>query len=695
MEQKVSGKRLTETWPGRLASVLLALLWLASMGMVDTNAYSMYPMLLGLGAVMLLVLSGMLMGGRTIRLGWLTWGSLAVALYFLVRCLCSYAIVEAWRESALIVSCCVFYVAGVYGAQSRRGGLMLAALCAAVLLNVIYFAWEPAEMGLIRWTGRPEVGLAGENSHPVALFAYKNHACAFIMISAAALLCCGAWCVQSRFAKLFCILVALAGLAISFECHSRACYALVPPVVIGIWVMQLVLWQGEGRRMGWPAVIGGITIACGLLILLVEMIWGQGLAVVADVDTHLRAKIWKSILQVMPQAPLWGYGSMGAHWEILNVFDEWHTPNMAHNEYLQVWADYGIIGLLLILALPVLHTLAAFHALGRGEMTPWRRRLVAVALLVIWCAAVVSIFDFMLHLYALAVLVAYCLGVLASPYAYVVMRGGRNAERKLVPVRGQRIGGRALLALVLCGVIGYVVWMSGQLHEPWHAQWKIDELSVPGQDDDARKRHALLAQMIQQYPDPALADFYFYMPVYGDSVAEQEAVLRTALDGNPKQGYTRTMLAHLLTQQGRFSESEMLLRQYYPQEGMPAKMTSNWPFYYYNNLMRWSWNELNKGNVAGGLSKAEYALNLRDRVWDQIYAPWGHDKRDWNQNGGGHSQSELRKIQKQVAHDAALLRRLGVQKDDSWMQPMEPGGKTALYPQWGLVPKSEEKKGSK
>ena len=128
---------------------------------------------------------------------------------------------------------------------------------------------------------------------------------------------------------------------------------------------------------------------------------------------------------------------------------------------------------------------------------------------------------------------------------------------------------------------------------------------------------------------------------------------------------------------------------------MPAKMTSNWPFYYYNNLMRWSWDELNKGNVAGGLSKAEYALNLRDRVWDQIYAPWGHDKRDWNQNGGGHSQSELRKIQKQVAHDAALLRRLGVQKDDSWMQPMEPGGKTALYPQWGLVPKSEEKKGSK
>lgn len=692
MEQRVSGKRLTETLSGRLAAVLLSVTWLVSMGAVDTNAYSVYPVLLALGGVMLLSLSAMLSGGRAVRLSWMAWLMLGVGGYFFVRCLCSYSVVEAWLESSHIVSCAVFYIAGVYGAQSRNGRLLMTVLAVAMLLNIVYFFWEPAREGLMRWTGRPEVGLAGKNSNPTGLLVYKNHTCAFLMLGGSALVGCALWCARSVWGKTVCFLLALVTLIVAFSCHSRACYLMSPVLVVMGWFLHISRRVHEGGRLGVKSLLISFALLVGVLIVLVELIWGGGLEYIVSIDSHLRYKVWECVFRVALSAPAWGCGTMGAHWETLGAFNEWSTANMAHNEYLQVWADYGVIGLLLMVGLLVSHTVVAIRALGSAILTPLHRGLISCALMVMWGGAVASLADFMMHSYPMVTLVAFCCGVLASPVA-TQPYGGRHregAEQPVNPVRVQGSVGKGILALLACAVMGFVGWQTGNLREAWYAQWQYDYLSAAGRDDDARKRHDLIAQVMQRYPDSTLADEYFTLPLYKDSLDQQEEVLRAAISGNPRQGYMITMLADLLTRRGRYEETEVLLRRYYPQEGWPVQMTRNWPLYYYNNLLNWSRREMRGGNVAMGLSMGEYVINMRPKMYHMVYAPYGRFSRYWKSDGPRYRKG-LDDLYRSLKHEVELLRRLGVQKDDSWMSAMEPGGKTALYPGWGLYSPSDDK----
>lgn len=692
MEQQVAGKRLTETCAGRAASLLLALTWLVSMGTVDTTAYSMYPTLLALGGVMLLTLSGMLCGGRMVRLGPLAWCSLAVGGYFLVRCLCSYSVVESWHESSLIVSCAIFYIAGVFGAHSRNGRLLMAVLCLALVINIVYYFWNPATQGMMRWTGRPAVGLAGANTPPVALFAYKNHACAFLMVSGCALLACAWWCARSRWAKICYAFVGLMAIVVSFNCYSRACYMILPVMILCGWFMYVVLLLCSGRRLGWLPVIISMLFAVGLLILLVELVWGNALATIANIDTHMRYYVWKYVFRAVLDAPVWGYGTMGAHWEIIDTFNEWATPNMAHNEYLQAWADYGPIGLLLMVAIIVAHSLSALRSLGRGVLTPLHRGMIAVSMLVLSGCAAISLADFMWHAYPIATITAFSCGVLASPVALPAsgaerMKQGRPA---VVGVRSQGAVGKGVLAMLcLLGMV-FVGWRACSLREAWHAQWTYDDLSAAGADEDESKRRNLLARTMYRYPDSSLVDTYILLPSGSSYPDELEEMLVLALEGNPKQGYMLTLLADLYTRQERYAEAEIIMRRFYPQQGIPELMTRNWPLFYYNNLLSWSRNKIKEGDVSVGLSMAEYVINMRPSMSHTVYR-WFGKHREYHKKYATSYRMSVDARYKALKHDAELLRRLGVQRDDSWMQPMEPGGKSALYPQWGLKSKKEGK----
>lgn len=82
METKLGSKRLSGTWCGRAAGVVLVLTWLASMTLLGANAYSYLPVLLGLIVAVALGVAGMLRGGSVVALRWLGWCSYAVGGYF-------------------------------------------------------------------------------------------------------------------------------------------------------------------------------------------------------------------------------------------------------------------------------------------------------------------------------------------------------------------------------------------------------------------------------------------------------------------------------------------------------------------------------------------------------------------------------------------------------------------------------------
>ncbi len=683
MDKKAPAKRLTETIPGRLAAVLLALIWIVSMAAVDSNAYSVWPFLVALAAVALLFVSGMLCGGKTIRIPLMGWVSLLCGGYFLVRSLCSYAMVEAWLESSIIVSCGVFYVAGIYGAQSKNGKFTPGVMLLAVLLNLLYLYLRPGEIDML-WTGRPEYGLTGHNRVPVNLFVYKNFAGAFSMLGGAVLLGAAMWLPFSRGIKSVFVLAGIISVACSFLCSTRVVYLLGPLLLCVIFVLQFIIELFTRERVRKLTVICGLSAGVFVCVEMSNLFMGDGLGLVTDIDSHGRYIMWKDVLSAAMSGPLWGFGTGASHWEIIASYVGNSTPNMAHNEYLQAWCDYGVIGVTIVLVIIVAHVMKGFQMLSIECALPIRKGVTALALLILVGVAVISFSDFYWHSYAFAVLSSYSCGVLVAP-------GGNSSSigRGVSSVRTQGAIGRAVMSLLSIGVIGFACWQFPRLAGAWCAQWDFNALNEAGLDERYEKRLDILEQVMKSYPHAEVADCYFMLPHYGGMRPHSEEMLRRALAGNPKQGYTLTMLVTILSNQTRYEEAELLMRRYYPQEGLVTTWRCSWPFFYYYNLLRWSASLMQQGKQELGMSMAEYALNLEG--WDtqhlnQIHRSAG---KPWEKSCAIHPYAEVKAVSDRVRRKWKLLKRLGVQKDDSWMQPMEPGGKTALYPQRGL--KTEKK----
>ena len=125
-------KRLIESKLGALIGVLLALLWVASMSVVDAHASSFVPASWFLLAVVALAFIGVALGYKVVRLPLTAWCSIAVGCYFLVRCMAGPSLVESWKDEGLILGAFVFYLSGIYYGQSRSASGLAFVLGGAV-----------------------------------------------------------------------------------------------------------------------------------------------------------------------------------------------------------------------------------------------------------------------------------------------------------------------------------------------------------------------------------------------------------------------------------------------------------------------------------------------------------------------------------------------------------------------------------
>lgn len=685
MADTEQAKRLTDMWTGKAAAWLLALLWIVSMPVFDTNACTSFPLVVLAAAAALLWLSGMVRGGKMVQWSWLNLLSMAVGVYFLVRCLNSYSIVESWRESVLIGGCMLFYVGGIYAAQSRRLCAIGIVITGALLLNIAaLFVMRLPELPL-EWTGRPTHGFAGENSRLVTLFVYKNNAGAFLLLSSALVAWLALWGKMRWFLRVGLFLFAAAGATLSFCCGTRCVYALLPLIIVLGWTLHFVCSLYSGRKVGWVTICGGILLFVSVCIGVYEFFFSGGVYErIMGTDTHLRADIWRIICRLAPNAPWWGYGTGASQWEVVPFFGEWQTPNYAHNEYLQAWMDYGVIGAVSTIFIIITHALFGMQTLASEQVSDTRRQLTCLSLLVLGAMSLFAVADFPWHQYALASMTAFVCGLLGSPYPHPAFSLRRWATPRVVSVRTQGRWGKGLVALgclALCCLAG---WQSSVLYRPWVAQWKYNSLFQSGADEEAVQRRTLLVSLLPEYPEPSLMDCYQYLPSVGASSEQLERWLKQVLKGNPRQRFTVVMLADVLDRQQKFEETEALFRESYEGDGMQRTILTDWVGNYMMHLLLWGRHELDSGHRERALSILQYAIKLSKHSYLSFDYAYRSGEHVWQQNGG--YKPLLNNLLQCSKLDVSLLRRMQVEPDDSWMQPMRLGGKPVLYRRWGLAP---------
>lgn len=671
-------KRFVESVPGRLAGWLLAALWIYSMSGIDSRAYSAYPACIVLVAVLVLGGIGLLAGYRFVRMSWLGWFTLAAGGYFLVRCQNSYAVVDAWADEAIILGALVYYVAGVYAAQRQSCKPLLFVLAAALVLNILAFWATKQPWFCIEWTGRAQFTPEGKNSLYISLFIYKNFAGFFFAAGSVALAAGAGWLLRGT-ARNVAFLVALSGASVSFLCMTRVPYFVLPLCGIVCWILNLAQRVQTGKKVGWGSWCIGVALLAVVCVCMCDLLFGNYIGeLVSGVDSHMRYYIWSSVCEILPSAPMWGYGAGATEWEIIPHFLQWRLPNYAHNDYLQVWADYGIIGFVLVVILMIAHVVQGMCCVASDKVLECRRGSVLVAIILLISIAAYAISDFPWHDFALVSMGAFACGLLASPFAYQRKGwGSHSGGAGVVKLRAQMWPGKILMLLCVCVVAYSSVRLGAHLRSAWYAQWRYNEVSQPGLDPDGSARRAIIAELIPQYPSPTIMDTYYRLPVGKVDFEEQEFLLRLALEANPKQLYTGLFLAEIMDCQQRFEESERLFRKLYGGRDILNSCLAQWSSHYAYHVLLWGRYELQQGNRERAFSLLEHALKIDRKYRIDFFLAYRSGDDAWLVE---HRKKHRRPgIIDNAYTDERLLRKLGVQPDHDWKQPMAPGEPGALY----------------
>ncbi|HYY42868.1 MAG TPA: O-antigen ligase family protein, partial [Pyrinomonadaceae bacterium] len=281
-----------------------------------------------------------------------------------------------------------------------------------VVRTVTIFGFLLAVFGLLQhfvspdqiyWLRQPSQG------HPFGPFINSHHFAAYMELTLAlplGLLFAGAIERERRFLYLFAVVLMAGALVLT---NSRG-----GVLSLAVEVLFLFVLGGAVRRRGGEAGTGrvrGALVRAGAGLLLVLVLLGCALAlggeqslsrlvgtVNADDPTSGRAQFWRGAVGVIKEHPIGGAG-LGA----FGVAYTRHDPlngalrlEQAHNDYLQILADAGLVGG--VLALVFVAALARMGLQRLSSADKFRRGTAAGALA--GCAAVLvhSFFDFPLHI---------------------------------------------------------------------------------------------------------------------------------------------------------------------------------------------------------------------------------------------------------------------------------------------------------
>ena len=219
----------------------------------------------------------------------------------------------------------------------------------------------------------------------------------------------------------------------------------------------------------------------------------------SDPSLGLRQVMWRATLRVIAANPVAGVGA-GAWENEVPLYQEegaqLETDYYAHNEYLQLLAEYGLVGWVFLLALAAWllasawRTLRAAGAEAQAE-APWR----AILLCSLLALLVVSNVGFPWRMATTGALFALCLAALAASDARLGF-AGRGAARRLPWQPGWSRAAAAAVVGALA-LTAYITWQASE------AEYKIVRatrlalsISASGNPNDPRLQ-PMKAEMLQ------------------------------------------------------------------------------------------------------------------------------------------------------------------------------------------------------
>ncbi len=387
----------------------------------------------------------------------------AFALYVTIRALTSPVEYLARMDLEGVLACLVVYlIFALYVTEPAPRLVFLGAMLVLILPNVaiglIHMLKDPAFT--IFGLPRPDV----YKSRASGLFICPNHYSGYLEIAGAFAVSLALWSRLGPMIKVLLIYLAAMAYGGILISGSRGGYLSVLASVAVLGVATLILVKIVAPHYMRRAVVGGVVAvllaiaAVGFVLQRSAMLTqrSQSIAEVNDV----RPRYWAAAWRQYQTAPVFGTGSRTylIHGRMHRDRSIQNDVIYTHNDYLQLLAEYGLVGAVLGLGLLSVHLARCVRSIVFIVQT---RLLNSTAVLshglsiqlgalgATVALAVHSVFDFNLHIPANALLMAAVLGMIANHG----MPGARaNGAR---PQRGKPL--RVLLPVTACALLFVVL----------------------------------------------------------------------------------------------------------------------------------------------------------------------------------------------------------------------------------------------
>lgn len=352
-----------------------------------------------------------------------------VAAYFLIRASESPVAYFAREDAALIVAvflCYALFLSLFSTLRSRTG--IVYCLAGLVVLNLVMAVLQATVAPSLWVMPGYERNYAGQIG---GMFNHPDHFAAFLGVLVPLWVSLAVYGRQTRKARVGWSLLAILSMITVFAAGGiHVGLASMGGLAILFAFGVLIAWRKVGKRMKRTIVVGiagfaviGIAIAAVADRSVARLVKED---ILVKNDSMSLPLLWKSSLNQTADSPLVGTGSRTSYYysrlfRSEKLDSSVNEQEFAHNEYLQTLSDYGILGLMLLLAVLILHGARGFQFakayFGFGSARPKSDHL-AFVLAAMSCLAamgMVATFDFVMHLPVFAMVAAIFLGFLAVP----------------------------------------------------------------------------------------------------------------------------------------------------------------------------------------------------------------------------------------------------------------------------------------
>ncbi len=493
--------------------------------------------------------------------------------YFLIRQISSPVWFWAREDLFMMLGCGVAYLLAATVLSHPRWHMAMVLLLAVLLVANL-------AVGFVHFSGRWGFHLVphymrtfGEGvQHRIGgLFINPNHLAAFLVMMTMLMLglaCFGRGGAVRRLLCSFAAIAAAIGITLT---ESRGAMIGLGAGGVALAVMLLLVLRQAHPHLVLKAALGMVLVG-GLASLVLGAVMKDRLQNrFADGEifqSDPRVLIWRSALAQHAEHPLFGAGARMFYEGCIRLRPDdapsWmQDAQFVHNEWLQTLADYGWVGLGLVLLMFAAHLGNGWRYLSwfakerfprTAVLNGSRLGLTVGAMAAMVAVLVQAVFEFHFHVPAVALFVAMLLGVLANP-------GFEGSLRRPRRIPGVRILSK--MAMLGCGTaLIWGAWMIGR------ADYFVERSIVRSGEEDAKDgRMMWLTRAVEL--DPANAQTWYERGLLrikeaeGQSWKSGQVMLEGAVRDleqshqlNPHDFYPTLDLANAQDALGKYAEAE-------------------------------------------------------------------------------------------------------------------------------------------